>query len=356
MLDNNSHEVFFMRMFDLKGTVLAMNTPNIVSLLNSIELYKGKTLRVSEAKKVDVLKAMARRSGAVSSNRIGNVYITDERESAIFTKGSQPQSLQEYMVCGYSNALELIDEVCKYQTLDCSFISTLHYYIYKDYNPEFGGRYKDSINYIQESQPDGSFKTIFVSAAPEEVVVLLDNLVYQFNMCAADDECNKLVLIAAFMFDFMCIHPYNHGNGRVSRLLLHYLLKKYGYDVVDYFSIAYLMEQHLGEYIDAFKLSSNGWYDNENDYEPFVAFILKRILEAYRKLDYILEVNRLDETAEEKVLKVVNDSATPISKTVVLRILYALSKVTVEKALNKLVDEGRIQLITKGRYSKYFRV
>jgi Fic family protein len=250
----------------------------------------------------------------------------------------------------------LIDEVYKYQTLDRSFVSTLHYYIYKDYNPEFGGRYKDSINYIQESMPDGSFNTIFVSAAPEQVVILLDNLIYQFNQLASDDEVNKLILISAFMLDFMCIHPYNHGNGRTSRLLLHFLLKKYGYDVDDYFAIAYLMKQHLGEYIDAFKLSSAGWHDNESDYEPFVSFILKRILEAYRKLDYILEVNKLDATTEEKVLKVVVDSATPISKTVVLRVLYAISKVTVEKALAKLVDEGRIQLITKGRYSKYFRV
>ena len=343
-------------MFDLKGTVLAMNKPSIVSLLNSIELYKGKTLPVKEVKKLEVLKAMARRSEVVSSNQIGNVYITEERESALFVKGAQPQSLQEYMLKGYSNALDLIEEVYKYQTLDRSFVSTLHYYIYKDYNPDFGGRYKDSINYIQETQPDGTFKTIFVSAAPEEVVILLDNLIYQFNMCAADEECNKLILIAAFMFDFMCIHPYNHGNGRLSRLLLHFLLKKYGYDVDDYFAIAYLMKQHLDEYIDAFKNSCEGWHDNENDYEPFVTFILKRILEAYRKLDYMLEVNKMKATAEEKVLKVVVDSATPISKTVVLRVLYALSKVTVEKALAKLVDEGRIQLITKGRYSKYFRV
>ena len=158
------------------------------------------------------------------------------------------------------------------------------------------------------------------------------------------------------MMDFMCIHPFNHGNGRLSRLLLHFLLKKYGYDVDDYFAIAYLMKQHLGEYIDAFKLSSAGWHDNENDYEPFITFILKRVLEAYRKLDYILEVNGLDATSEEKVLKVVVDSATPISKTVVLRVLYALSKQTVEKALAKLLEEGRIQLITRGRYSKYFRV
>ena len=343
-------------MFDLKGTVLAMNKPGIVSLLNSIEFYKGKTLAVNGAKKVDVLKSMARRSAAVMSNEIGNVYIAEERESTLFNKKSQPQTLQEYMVMGYNNALDLIDEVYKYQTLDRSFVSTLHYYIYRDYNPDFGGRYKDSINYIQESMPDGTFKTIFVSAAPEEVVVLLDNLIYQFNMCAADEECNKLVLIAAFMLDFMCIHPYNHGNGRLSRLLLTFLLKKFGYDIDDYFAIAYLMKQHLGEYIDAFKSSSENWHDNENDYEPFISFVLKRILEAYSKLNYILEVNELKASSVDKVLKVVSDSATPISKKVVLRVLYALSKVTVEKALAKLVEEGRIQLIMKGRYSKYFRV
>lgn len=345
-----------MKMFDLKGTVVSLNKPNIVSLLNSIELYKGKTLGVAGVKKVDVLKKMARRSEATSSSEIGNVYIAEDRESALFAKRSLPQTLQEHMVMGYSNALDLIDEVYKFQTLDRNFVSTLHYYIYKDYNPEFGGRFKDSINYVQEALPDGSFKTIFVPSAPEEVVPLLDNLIYQFNLCAADEECNKLLLIATFMFDFMCIHPYNHGNGRVSRLLLDFLMKKYGYDVDNYFAIPYLMKQHLGEYIDAFELSCEGWHDNENNYEPFVTFILKRILEAYRKLDYILEVANLDLTAEEKVLKVINDSATPISKVVVLRILFALSKVTVEKALSKLVSEGKIQLITRGRYSKYFRI
>ena len=157
------------------------------------------------------------------------------------------------------------------------------------------------------------------------------------------------------MMDFMCIHPYNHGNGRVSRLLLHYFLKKYEYDVDDYFAIAYLMKKHLGEYIDSFKASSEGWFDDENRYEPFVSFILRRILEAYRKLDYIMEINKLDVNAKDKVLKVVNDSATPINKTYILRILFDYDKVTIEKALTALVGEEKIQLITKGRYSKYFR-
>ena len=343
-------------MFDLKGAVLSLNKPSIVSLLNSIELYKGKTLPVSKIKKVDALRLIARRSGVMASNAIGSVYITEERERALFVKGSQPQSLQEHMIMGYSNAIDLINEVYKYQPFDRSFISTLHYYIYKDYNPDFGGRFKDSQNYIQEAMSDGTFRTIFVSSAPEEVLPLLENLIYQFNLCAADEECNKLVLIACFMLDYMCIHPYNHGNGRVSRLILDFLLKKYGYDVDDYFAIPYLMRQHLGEYIDAFEASCQNWHDNANDYEAFVVFILKRVLEAYRKLDYIMEVNALETTSEEKVLKVVCDSATPVSKTVVVNVLYATSQATIEKALAKLLKEGRIQLITKGRYSKYFRV
>ncbi len=353
---NNAQRYTYMKMFNLKGAVLSLNTPNIISLLNSIEFYKGKTAGIAKVKKVDELMAMADRSNAVSSNAIGNVYIAEDRERPLAQRTSHPQTLQEHMVVGYLNALDLIREVYKYQTLDRSFVTTLHYYIYKDYNPEFGGRFKDSQNYIQESMPDGSFRTIFVSAAPEEVVPLLDNLIYQFNEAAKDDEVNKLVLTAAFMLDFMCIHPYNHGNGRTSRLLLHFLLKKYGYDIDDYFSIPYLMKQHLGEYIDAFETSSTGWSESDNSYEAFVTFVLRRILEAYRKLDYIMEINDLDATCEDKVLKVINDSATPISKTMVLRILFAISKSTIEKALAKLLKEGRIQLITKGRYSKYFRI
>ena len=163
-------------MFDLKGTVLGLSKPSIVSLLNSIELYKGKTLSVNKIKKVDALKSIARRSAVLASNAIGSVCITEEREKAIFIKGSQPQTLEEHMICGYSQAIDLINEVYKFQPFDLSFISTLHYYMYKDYNSEVGGKLKDTQNYIQEILPDGSYRTIFVPAAPEEALPLLDNL------------------------------------------------------------------------------------------------------------------------------------------------------------------------------------
>lgn len=349
-------EVKNMKMFDLKGVVLSLNTPNINSLLQSIELYRGKTMDISRLKKVEKLTNIAVRSAVVASNEIGSVTISDSREEAIFVKGQKPETLQEHMLVGYRNALDLIAKVNKFQTLDRSFISTLHYYIYKDYNPEFGGQYKDSQNYIQEVKADGSLRTIFVTAAPEEVVPLLDNLVYQYNVCAADEEINKLLLIAVFMFDFMCIHPYNHGNGRLSRLLLNFLMKKNGYEIGDYFGIPNIMRHRISDYIDSFESSSKGWNENENDYTPFVTFILKCVLEAYRKLDYIMDVNLSEGTAEEKVLRIINDSATPINKEVVQNVLYAASPATIEKALATLVKDVRIQLITKGRYSKYFRI
>ena len=346
-----------MRMFDLQGTVNNLLTnPNIISLLNSIELYKGKTTSVNKLKKVEKLTELAFISGTEASCAMGSVFIGDDRMKALLVKGQSPSTYQEYVFNGYFKALKLIDECYKYQPFDRSFISTLHYYLYKDYNPEMGGQYKDSLNYIQERMTDGTMRTIFVAAEPSAVPALLDNLVYQYNLAAQNEETNKLVLILTFLFDFLCIHPFNRANGRVSRLILNFLMKKYGYVIGNYFSIPYIMRQRFSDYIDAFEASSQGWQENENDYTQYVTYMLKCILEAYRKLDYIMEVNTDNGKTIDKVYKVIYDSATPINKRVIENVLYATSSATIEKALADLVKENRVQLIAKGRYSKYFRL
>ena len=346
-----------MRMFDLQGVVnnLLIN-PNIISLLNSIELYKGKTTNANKLKKVEKLTELAFISGTEASNALGSVFIGDDRIKALLEKGQSPTTYQEFVFNGYYKALKLVDECYKYQPFDRSFISTLHYYLYKDYNPEMGGQYKDTLNYIQERMLDGSMRTIFVTAEPSAVPALLDNLVYQFNLAAQNEETNKLVLIVAFMLDFICIHPFNRANGRVSRLIMNFLMKKYGYNIGNYFSIPYIMRQRFSDYIDAFEASSKGWQENENDYTQYVTYMLKCILEAYRKLDYIMEVNTDNGKTIDKVYKVIYDSATPINKRVIENVLYATSSATIEKALADLVKENRVQLIAKGRYSKYFRL
>ena len=346
-----------MRMFDLQGAVNNLLTnPNIISLLNSIELYKGKTTNANKLKKVEKLTELAFISGTEASNALGSVFIGDDRIKALLEKGQSPTTYQEFVFNGYYKALKLVDECYKYQPFDRSFISTLHYYLYKDYNPEMGGQYKDSLNYIQERMLDGSMRTIFVTAEPSAVPALLDNLVYQFNLAAQNEETNKLVLIVAFMLDFICIHPFNRANGRVSRLIMNFLMKKYGYNIGNYFSIPYIMRQRFSDYIDAFEASSKGWQENENDYTQYVTYMLKCILEAYRKLDYIMEVNTDNGLTIDKVYKVIYDSATPINKRVIENVLYATSSATIEKALADLVKDNRVQLIAKGRYSKYFRL
>ena len=346
-----------MRMFDLQGAVNNLLTnPNIISLLNSIELYKGKTTNANKLKKVEKLTELAFISGTEASNALGSVFIGDDRIKALLEKGQSPTTYQEFVFNGYYKALKLVDECYKYQPFDRSFISTLHYYLYKDYNPEMGGQYKDSLNYIQERMLDGSMRTIFVTAEPSAVPALLDNLVFQFNLAAQNEETNKLVLIVAFMLDFICIHPFNRANGRVSRLIMNFLMKKYGYNIGNYFSIPYIMRQRFSDYIDAFEASSKGWQENENDYTQYVTYMLKCILEAYRKLDYIMEVNTDNGKTIDKVYKVIYDSATPINKRVIENVLYATSSATIEKALADLVKENRVQLIAKGRYSKYFRL
>ncbi len=345
-----------MKIYNLREDVLKIiSSPNVLSLLQNIEMYKGKTLNVSKLKKIETLVAIARQRNIVSSNALGNVFISAEREKQLFEKGAAPETFEDHMITGYGKALDLIDEVYKYQPFDRSFITTLHYYIYKDYNPELGGRLKDSQNYVHEFLKDGTYRTLLVPAAPEETVQLLDNLIYQFNLCAQDDEINKLVLIFVFLLDFLCIHPFNHGNGRMSRLILTFLLKKYGYDVDTYYPLAMLLNLRISEYAKALETSANGWRDDYNDYTAYVSFMLRIVLEAYRKLDYIIQVNTEDNASVDKVYKVISDSATPVGKVVIDDILYSVSPNTIEKSLGTLLKEQKIQLITKGRYSKYFR-
>ncbi|MCQ2800790.1 MAG: Fic family protein [Bacilli bacterium] len=346
-----------MRMFDLQDVVNNLLTnPNIISLLNSIELYKGKTTSVNKLKKVEKLTDLAYISGTEASNAMGSLFIGDDRIKALLVKGQSPESYQEFVFNGYYKALKHVEECYKYQPFDSPFILTLHYYLYKDYNPEMGGQSKDSLHYLQERMSDATTRTTFVTAAPSAVPSLLDNLVYQFNIASQNEETNKLVLTLTFLFDFLCIHPFNRANGRVSRLILNFLMKKYGYNIGNYFSIPYIMRQRFSDYIDAFEASSQGWHENENDYTQYVTYMLKCILEAYRKLDYIMEVNSTNGNTIEKVYKIIYDSATPINKRVIENVLYATSSATIEKALADLVKDNRIQLITKGRYSKYFRL
>lgn len=342
-----------MRIFDLKGEVLGLSDPDLESSLGAIKGLAERTAEVGALEDVESLKRIAVRKGVVSSCAIGNVFISDLQEKSLFEKGKEPTNFETHMVKGYLNALNYVNAAPKDQPLSMDFLMNIHYEMYKEYNPEIGGKIKNTQNYIQKLDRDGLYNAVYVPAAPEVAYSLLDNLLYQYELCEKDEEVDKLKLIAVFMLDFLCIHPFNHGNGRMSRLILHFLLNKYGYEVDSYFPISSLLDREVGVYLDAFKESAVGWGSGENDYLPYAKFLTGRILEAYRKLGYIMGIGKLKGSIEDKVFRIISDSRTPIDRSIIENVLYATSPESIDEALENLMDTNKIRLLARGTSVKY---
>ena len=346
-----------MKFINLKEQILKLNDPFIISMLQAVEVNRGKTFNLPKKIKLNRLHDLSKRRSVTSSNEIEGIKIDKRREKDILLKHMSPETKEEYLLLGYNKALENIFEVYRYQSLSESFIKDLHYFLYESLTPEFGGKYKTEQNYIREFDKNGNLlRTVFIPSKPQDVDNLMGNLVYQFNECVKDVECNTIIAIFVFILDFLCIHPFYDGNGRVSRLLTTFLLLKYGYDLDQYYSFSYVILNNVDKYYESLEKSLIGWHDNNNDCGFFVHFMLNCLKDGYSKLGYILQVNSIPGTSDDKVLKVINDSKTPISKADIEEVLINLSRTTIEKSLGELVKKERIQMIQSGKYAKYYKI
>ena len=346
-----------MKFIDLKDQVLKLNDPLIISMLQAVEINRGRTFDLPKKIKLNRLHDLNKRRSVTSSNEIEGIKVDKQREESILSKHMDPETKEEYLLYGYNKALENVFQVYKYQSLSESYIKDLHYFLYESLMPEFGGKYKTEQNYIREYDKDGILvRTVFIPSKPKDVAGQMGNLVYQFNECMKNPECNALLTIFVFILDFLCIHPFYDGNGRISRLLTTFLLLKYGYELDHYYSLSYLILNNAEKYYETLEKSSLGWHDNKNDYGFFVHFMLDCLKEGYMKLAYILEVNSLKEPANAKVFRVINDSKTPITKAGIEEVLINLSRTTIEKALGELVKSRQIQMIQSGKYAKYYKI
>ncbi len=342
-----------MRIFDLKEAVLSLPEERLNATVAAIDRHHAADEKAANLKNVQKLKDIAKRSNAVSSCALGNVFLTEQEQIALFDLKGDANTFEEKTVKGYVDALDLIDQVYEQTDLSVSFISTLHYIMYKEANPTIGGKFKDAQNYIQERLTDGTYRPVFRPCRPEEAYPLLDNLVYQFNECYKDEKINKLLLISVFMFEFLAIHPYNHGNGRVSRLLLHFLLKKAGYAVDDYYAISYLLEKQVREYLGSFVEAGEDAEDDLSKYRPFCHFLLRIIHAAYRRFEYIVALADDERPLEDRLVRIVSESTNPIGVGTCVKILYDEPKALIAKTLISLAEDGRIRRIIRGNKVKY---
>ncbi len=344
-----------MRIFDLKKEADVLLNNNIVNLLTAIHEYKGKQEFYIDSN-ADILSSLlmfSRIDSISSSNRIEGISTSNKRITEIVRNGSMPINRSEEEIAGYKDVLNMIVDNYKYIDITSGIILQLHRDLYKYSNASYGGKYKDSQNYIEEALEDGTKKIRFTPLTALETPIAIDKLCKSY-IDAINDGYDPLLLIPIFIFDFVSIHPFNDGNGRMSRLLTLLLLYKSNYFVGKYISIEKLIEETKEVYYDALGNSSIGWHDNKNDYSSFVEYYLGIILAAYKEFAFRVEYTfNKKMTAIERVSSIFMVSVIPISKSYIMEKCPDISETTIERSLKTLLDDKCIEKISGGRYSMY---
>lgn len=347
-----------MRRFDysfLSEGLLPANLVNITSELYSLRTANG--ARQSDYNSIFTeLEAVARVQSVKSSNAIEGIVTSDERIAAIVNRSSAPLNHNEAEIAGYRDALNIIHT--NYQNLDFRQrdILALHDTMLSVAGYEYGGQYKTFDNIITETDAAGNRSVRFRPTSAKDTPKAMEQLELAYLDARSDSQINPLLLIPCVILDFLCIHPFRDGNGRMSRLLSLLLLYKTGFDVGKYISFEEQINNYKALYYDALKQSSDGWHENRNDYMPFVKNFLSMLYMCYKELD-----KRFAVIGDQKITKKARIEATvlnsliPISKAEICQILPDVSPTTVEAVLGDMVRRGQIKRIGASRATRYIR-
>jgi len=333
-----------------------ISNSNIINLISKIHEYKGKQSYLLDTKKdtLETLLKVAKIQSTSSSNKIEGIYTTDKRINEIVNQKLEPKNRNEEEIAGYRDVLSLIHENYNFIDITQNTILQLHRDLYKYTGYSYGGKFKNSQNYIEEENEKGEKKIRFTPLSPVETPIAIEDLCKNYNELVNNESCDLLVLISIFILDFVSIHPFNDGNGRMSRLLTLLLLYKANYLVGKYISIEKIIEETKDSYYDTLEKSSVKWHDNENDYSYFVEYYLGIILNAYKEFDSRINiVENKKVTAYDRIIDIFKANIIPIDKAYIMNKCPDLSETTIERSLNKLLKEDKIVKISGGRYTKY---
>lgn len=345
-----------MRNFDFSHCADNLFTTDIVNLLSSIHEYKGKQTLFIEAKP-DIFSSMleiAKIQSTEASNKIEGIYTSDSRLKEIVKDKAMPKSRNEKEIAGYRDVLATIHENYDYITPRSNLILQLHRDLYTYSGSSIGGRFKNTDNVIEEKDTDGTRRVRFQPLTAFETPEAMEQLCDAFLRTVDRGDIDLLLLIPVFILDFLCIHPFNDGNGRMSRLLTLLLLYRAGYIVGKYISIELLIEKTKDSYYDVLQASSCDWHENKNDYKPFVEYYLGIILNAYKefstRVEYLTSKNM---NAAERIRTIIENKVGKLTKKEIVTLCPDISDGTVERALSELVKSGDILKIGGGRYTSY---
>ena len=345
-----------MRAFSCKSEYRKLLTPEIVSYLAQIHEQKGRQNLLIETRKdaLAELLEIARLQSTEASNRIEGIVTTEDRLKKLVRNKTTPKNRSEREIAGYRDVLSTIHENYDYIPVRPGMILQLHRDLYKFSGLAIGGSFKNSDHIIAEELPDGARSVRFEPVPALETPEAMESLCSALNDALSDPEMDALLLIPMFILDFLRIHPFNDGNGRMSRLLTLLLLHRSGHIVGKYISIEKLIADTKDSYYEALRDSADAWHVGANDYLPFVRYMLGVIVAAYRAFSARAEIlisrglskpNRVRET--------IRNTTGRITKAEIMHQCPDISQKTVERALNELTDSGEVLKIGGGRYTSY---
>lgn len=347
-----------MRKFDysfLDNGLLPASLVNITSKIYSLRTEAG--FRKQEFGKVFTeLESIARVQSVKSSNAIEGIVTSDKRIAEIVNHSSAPLNHDEAEIAGYRDALNAVHSGYEYLSFGVPDILRLHETMMAVAGDENGGQYKTDDNVILEVAADGTRRVRFRPTPAAETPATMEQLELAYLDACSNSNINQLLLIPCVILDFLCIHPFRDGNGRMSRLLSLLLLHKNGFDVGKYISFEEQINQHKAYYYDALEQSSKGWMENNNDYAPFIQNFLSILYQCYKELDKrFAVVNGKKITKMTRIEATVLGSLMPISKAEICAIHPDVSPSTVEAVLGRMVKEGNIKRIGMSKKARYVR-
>lgn len=305
---------------------------------------------------LEKLVEIAKIKSTEASNAIEGIVTTDTRIRQLVEQKTTPKNRSEQEIAGYRDVLSIIHESFDAIPITRNYILQLHKILYSHTNNPIAGQTKNVQNYISATYPDGRTEILFTPPAPYETPPALDRICEEYNRVIGNLELEPLIAIPVFIHDFLCIHPFNDGNGRISRLLTTLLLYRSGFYVGKYVSLEAKIAKNKDLYYDALGASQNGWHEGNDDPVPFIKYLLGTILAAYKDFADRFALVEQKLPALETVRLATQNKIGRFTKQDIRELCPAFSLSSVEGALRKLVASGELRREGSGKNTCYFRL
>jgi Fic family protein len=329
----------------------------ILKNLRAIGEYKGKEELYSK-QSPDALEKLLESAiiqSAESSNRIEGITAPEERVALIVKANAAPRNRSEQEIAGYRDVLNLIHQSHEDIPLSENVILQFHSTLYR-YTTVKSGFWKKTDNEIIEEKPDGMkvlrFKTVPVVQTP----AYMKELISLYNSYVEKEELDPLILIPLFVFDFLCIHPFGDGNGRIARILTLLLLYQSGYRVGKYISLERIIEDSKKSYYKALELSSKGWHEGNHDIFPWLNYFYGTLLAAYKEFETRVGVFKGKVSKTEQIKKQIERFIKPFSISELEKACPNATRDLIRIVLHQLRDEGKIKSTGIGRNARWVKI